>query len=100
MRTLDIEVPTRQRFKCTRMPDCWGELETMESTKDVDIFRAFFSAMGVDHEVRDAEHWPGVERRTWMALSVAQAHFIFDASGKFVEVRDDEMGGVYPRIGG
>ncbi len=57
---------------------------------DFEEFIVFFDCMGVSYGV-----WSGdddVKR-----ITVAQAHFEFNEKGKFIQVVDDEMGGVFPR---
>ena len=51
--------------------------------------------------VNEIPHTPGISRTTegnrlWV-ISISQAHFQYNAKGKFLHVKDDEMGGVHEK---
>lgn len=58
---------------------------------DLEEFKVFFDCMGVAYRVSNDFVTKG------HFVTVAQAIFIFDKDGRYIQVEDDEMGGVYPR---
>ena len=67
----------------------------MSKSNDLQRFRIFFWDMGVRFQSR--EDWEDVVKGTKHVLTVAQAHFCFDAEGTYVGVKADETGLFYER---
>lgn len=72
---------------------------------EMDEFARFFEKMGVSYTDWRVDTVTGKKKtkRSWNmahgyhAITVAQAHFLFDKNCKYVGVQADEMGGFEPR---